>query len=54
MYFVLQKHEKRAHLTLEERIIIQIRLKDGWRPNKIAREIGCAPNTIPNDIKRSS
>ena len=28
--------------------MIQTRLKDGWNPNKIAKEIGCAPNTVRN------
>lgn len=27
-------------------------VEDGWKPNRIAREIGCDPNTICNEIKR--
>jgi transposase (fragment) len=34
--------------------LIQIRLKDGWSANKIAKEIGCAPNTIRNEIRRGT
>ena len=45
---------KGQHLTFEERVIIQTRLKDGWSPNKIAAEIGCAPNTVRNEIKRGT
>lgn len=54
LHCTTETRKKGAHLTLEERVIIQTRLKDGWRPNKIAREIGCAPNTIRNEIKRGS
>ena len=46
------EHRKGKHLSYEERVIIQTRLKDGWNPNRIAREIGCAPNTVRNEIKR--
>jgi len=31
--------------------VIQTRLKDGWTPNRIAGELGCAPNTVRNEIK---
>ena len=40
------------HLTFEERVIIQTRLKDGWKPPAIAREIGCSSNTVRNEIKQ--
>lgn len=40
------EYKKSKHLSYEERIVIQTRLKDGWTPNRIAREIGCAPNTV--------
>lgn len=46
------EHRKGKHLSYEERVIIQTRRKDGWNPNRIAREIGCAPNTVRNEIKR--
>lgn len=48
------KHIKGKHLTYEERVIIQTRLKDGRSINKIAKEIGCAPNTVRNEIKRGT
>lgn len=48
------EHRKGQHLTYEHRVIIQTRLKDGWSPNKIAAEIGCAPNTVRNEIKRGT
>ena len=48
------EHRKGKHLSFEERVVIQTRLKDGWTPNRIAGEIGCAPNTIRNEIKRGT
>jgi IS30 family transposase len=48
------KHQKSKHLTYEERVIIQIRLKDGYSTNKIAAEISCAPNTVRNEIRRGT
>ena len=47
-------HRKGAHLTFEERVIIQTRLRDGWSPPQIAKEIGCAPNTVRNEIRRGN
>ena len=46
--------KKGSHLTYDERIIIQLRLKDGWKANRIAKEIGCAPNTVRNEIRRGT
>ena len=40
VYFTTTKHEKGKHLSYDERVLIQIRLKDGWSANKIAKEIG--------------
>ncbi len=48
------EHRKGKHLSFEERVIIQTRLKDGWTPNRIAAEIGCVPNTVRNEIKRGT
>ena len=48
------EHKKGKHLTFEHRVIIQTRLKDGWTPNRIARELGCAPNTVRNEIRRGT
>ena len=50
----ITKHEKRKHLTFLERAIIQVRLMDKWSPYRIAKEIGCSPNTIRNEIKRGT
>lgn len=47
-----EQHVKGKHLTYEERVIIQIRTKEGWSPNRIAAEIGCASNTVRNELKR--
>ncbi len=51
-YYNTSSHIKGHHLSFEERMIIQIRLKDGWKAPRIAKEIGCAPNTVRNEIKR--
>lgn len=48
------ERRKGQHLSFEERVLIQTRLKDGWNANQIAREIGCAPNTVRNEIKRGT
>ena len=48
------EHRKGQHLTSAHRIIIETRLKDGWSPNRIAKELNCAPNTIRNEIKRGT
>ena len=45
-------HKKGAHLTFEERVIIQTRLRDKHSLRSIAREIGCAVNTVRNEIRR--
>ena len=47
-------HKKGQHLTIEERTIIQVRLKDGCTPSQIAEEIGCAPNTVRNEVRRGN
>ena len=48
------QHQKGKHLSFEERVIIQTRLKDNLSPNKIAKELGCSPNTVRNEIKRGT
>lgn len=45
---------KGKHLSFEERVIIQIMLKESFSPNKIAVKLGRAPNTIRNEIKRGT
>ena len=52
--FTTTRHEKGKHLSYDERVLIQIRLKDGWSANKIAKEIGCAPNSVRNEIRRGT
>lgn len=43
---------KQKHLNFEERMTIQLRLKDGYSPYKIALELGRTSNTIKNKIKK--
>ena len=48
-------HEKGKHLTYEDYVVIELRLKDGWTPNAIAKkELHCAANTVRNIIKKMS
>lgn len=47
-------HQKGKHLSFEERVIIQLRLKDNCSIRAIAREIGCSPTTVSNEIKRGT
>ena len=42
--------KKGAHLTFEERVIIQTRLRDKQSYRSIAREIGCCVNTVRNEV----
>lgn len=48
----ITKHVKGKHLNFAQRLAIQLRTQDGWSPYKIAKEFGCAPNTIRNELKR--
>lgn len=54
LHYTANEHRKGQHLTFECRVLIQTRLKDGWSPNSIAKEIGCALNTVRNEIKRGT
>ena len=45
-------HEKGKHLKEEDYVIIQVRLKDGLNANRIAKELGCASNTVRNIIHK--
>lgn len=45
---------KHKHLNYQERVIIQVRLNDGYSPYKIAKELGRASNTIRNEIVRGT
>ena len=47
------EHQAGKHLTYEDYITIELRLKDGWTANKIAvKELHCAPNTVRNIIRK--
>ena len=48
------EHRKGEHISFEELVVIQTRLKDGWTPNRIAGELGRAPKTVRNEIKRGT
>lgn len=48
------ERQKNKHLNYDERMLIQIRLKDGHSPYKIAKELGCASNTVRNEMRRGT
>ncbi len=54
VYCTTTKYKKEAHLSYDERVLIQIRMKYGWSANKIAKEIGCVPNTVHNEKRRGT
>lgn len=54
VYSTTTEHKKGRHLSYDERMRIQIRLEDSWSANKIAKEIGCASNTVRNEIRRGT
>ena len=45
---------KDKHLSLEERVVIQEKHRDGWSNREIAGYLGRAPQTINNEIKRGT
>ena len=45
---------KNKHLNYKERILIELRLKDGFSAYKIAKELGRPINTILNEIRRGT
>ena len=45
---------KNKHLNFEERMTIQIRLKDGLSPYRIAKELNRPLNTVLNEIRRGT
>jgi IS30 family transposase len=53
-YSTTNEHKKGQHLTYDDRLLIQIRRKDGKGIRAIAREIGCAPSTVTNEIHRGT
>ena len=54
LHSIMDKRKKGTHLSLEERVIIQTRLKDHCSLRSITREIGCSPSTIHYEIKRGA
>ena len=50
VHFTTTERKKGKRLSYDERILIQLRLKDNWS----AKEIGCAPNTVRNEIRRGN
>ncbi|MBW7985809.1 IS30 family transposase [Lactobacillus helveticus] len=50
----MNQHVKGKHLSFEERVIIQTRLKDGCSIRAIARELGCSPSTISYEVRRGT
>ena len=54
LHFTMNQHVKGKHLSFEERVIIQTRLKDGCSIRAIARELGCSPSTISYEVRRGA
>ena len=49
----ITEHKKGKHLTYEDYMVIELRLKDGWKANAIAqKELHCAANTVRGIIKK--
>jgi IS30 family transposase len=53
-YSTTSFHVKGKHLSYEDRVLIQIRLKDHYSIRAIAREIDCSPSTVSKEIARGS
>lgn len=45
---------KGQHLSFEERVTIELRLKDGWNINQIAKELKRSYNAIKNEVARGT
>jgi IS30 family transposase len=43
---------QRRKLTVEDRVAIELRRKDGWGVREIARELGRSPSVISTEIGR--
>ena len=54
LHSIMPKHKKGKHLSLEERVIIQTRLKDNCSIRAIARELACSPSTISYEVRRGT
>ena len=45
---------KGQHLSFEERVTIEVRLKDGWNINQIARDLNHSYDAVKNEIARGT
>lgn len=54
LHSTTNQHVKRKHLSFEERVIIQLHLKDGCSLRAIPRELNCSPSTINYEIKHGT
>ncbi|MDB6228232.1 IS30 family transposase [Lactobacillus amylovorus] len=54
LYSTMNQRIKGRHLSFEERVIIQTRIKDGFSLRATARELGCSPSTISYEVKRGT
>jgi transposase, IS30 family len=54
LHSTMNHHIKGKHLSFEKRVIIQLRLKDGYSLRAIARELNCSPSTISYEVKRGT
>ena len=45
---------KGQHLSFEERVTIELRLKDGWNINQIAKDLKRSYNAIKKEIARGT
>ena len=46
------ERKKGQHLRMEDRGAINVLKKQGLGPRAIARQIGCAPSTVTNELRR--
>lgn len=51
---VKAEHKKGQHLGAEERDAIKALVKQGLGIWAVARDIGCAPSTVTNELRRGS
>ena len=54
LHSTMNQRIKGKHLSFEERVIIQTRIKDGCSLRAIVRELGCSPSTISYEVKRGT
>ena len=48
------ERKKGQHLRMEDRGAINVLKKQGLGPRAIARQIGCAPSTVTNELRRGT